>query len=410
MNIAHFTSLLACVLLTSATPTHGVNPNDLLPCAGDCNDDETVSVDELVRAVTIALGAAATDVCLAIDNNNDGFATVDELVRSVGNALDDHVDCKSLRRAAADVGLWIGVAEQASALPDASYRRVLRQFSSATPENELKQGVVQAVRGEDSYEQADAIIVPRCEAGDSVRGHTLVWDQQLPSWVLLSTIDERSRIMQEFIASAMSRYPCINTWDVVNEAFDERGRVKQNIWTDALGDEYLTLAFDIAHGVNPDALLFYNDFALEHLGPKWEGILNWIRKSRAEGVPISGIGTQMHLTLGDTQAPAALRTLCRDASAEGLLVHVTELDVRLRAPVTAEALSEQARLFRDVVTACADEPNCRSVTIWGAADHFSWISGFFPGYTSGTLFDDSFVPKPAFDLIRKALRERANPR
>ncbi|HVN83995.1 MAG TPA: ELWxxDGT repeat protein [Candidatus Binatia bacterium] len=56
-------------------------------CSGDCNRDGTVSVDELVRAVAIALGMASVDDCSPADTDGNGVVTVDELVQAVNSAL-----------------------------------------------------------------------------------------------------------------------------------------------------------------------------------------------------------------------------------------------------------------------------------------------------------------------------------
>jgi hypothetical protein len=66
----------------TVTETPGVSP-----CAGDCDGRNGVTVDELVRAVTIALGTFPVEECTAVDGNGDGVVTVDELVVAVNNAL-----------------------------------------------------------------------------------------------------------------------------------------------------------------------------------------------------------------------------------------------------------------------------------------------------------------------------------
>lgn len=56
-------------------------------CAGDCGGDGEVTVDEIVRLVNIALGAAPVDECTAGDGNGDGEITIDEIVAAVNKAL-----------------------------------------------------------------------------------------------------------------------------------------------------------------------------------------------------------------------------------------------------------------------------------------------------------------------------------
>jgi len=57
-------------------------------CTGDCDRDRHVSIAELLRGVSISLGAAAADSCESFDRNDDGVVGVDELVSGVANALD----------------------------------------------------------------------------------------------------------------------------------------------------------------------------------------------------------------------------------------------------------------------------------------------------------------------------------
>jgi len=56
-------------------------------CTGDCNGDGTVTVDDLVQGVNIALGLAPIDQCSSFDANADGLVTIDEIIAGVTNAL-----------------------------------------------------------------------------------------------------------------------------------------------------------------------------------------------------------------------------------------------------------------------------------------------------------------------------------
>ena len=56
-------------------------------CVGDCNLDNTVTVDEILKMVNIALGSVQLDSCMPGDANTDGQITVDEILAAVSNAL-----------------------------------------------------------------------------------------------------------------------------------------------------------------------------------------------------------------------------------------------------------------------------------------------------------------------------------
>ena len=71
---------------TGPTPTvtATATPND---CPGDCDGNRMVSVAELTRLITIALGRADISACPAGDADGDGEITIDDLVRAVSSAL-----------------------------------------------------------------------------------------------------------------------------------------------------------------------------------------------------------------------------------------------------------------------------------------------------------------------------------
>jgi hypothetical protein len=58
-----------------------------MSCSGDCNGNGTVTVDEVLTCVNVALGAAVS-TCLPCDRNHDGMVTVDEILAVVTAALD----------------------------------------------------------------------------------------------------------------------------------------------------------------------------------------------------------------------------------------------------------------------------------------------------------------------------------
>ena len=76
--------LLAMVLLlqTVRAPAAALGSG----CAGDCNGDGQVTVDELVTLARIALGVASLSACHPGDTNSDGRITVDEIVAAVNAA------------------------------------------------------------------------------------------------------------------------------------------------------------------------------------------------------------------------------------------------------------------------------------------------------------------------------------
>jgi len=71
----------------SFTPTRNT-PTPGGPCAGDCDENGAVTIDEVVTAVNIALGQASVDACPAADLNASGEITINELIAAIDRLLE----------------------------------------------------------------------------------------------------------------------------------------------------------------------------------------------------------------------------------------------------------------------------------------------------------------------------------
>ena len=172
-----------------------------------------------------------------------------------------------------------------------------------------------------------------------------------------------------------------------------------------LGPRYIADAFRWAHESDPQALLFYNDYDSEGLTPKSDAVYRLAERLKAEGVPISGVGIQMHIkAAGGATAADVARNMDRLAKL-GLLVNISEMDVRIRElPGTlAERLNVQRQIYADIVAACVAQPRCHAITLWGFTDAHSWVDGFF-GADDPLPFDEQYRRKPAYYGIRDALQ------
>ena len=306
-----------------------------------------------------------------------------------------------------------------SAVPletDPDYARVLgKRFDIVTSENAMKWGPVHPDPDRYDFGGADAIVDFAERHGQQVHGHNLVWHNYNPEWLTAGRYDEPAlrRILRRHILTVAGRYRGrIALWDVVNEAVDYTGSLRHTIWLDGIGPEYLDLAFRWAHKADPDALLYYNDFGAEGLGPKSDAVYELVAGMIERGVPIDGVGLQMHTTtISSPDAsglvdPMPFRPDPGDVAANidrlgglGLQVAITELTVRVPVPATADSLAAQADVYADVMQACLDAPACSSFTTWGFTDRYSWIPGRFPGFGAALPFDASFRPKPAYDAL-----------
>ena len=316
----------------------------------------------------------------------------------------------TLRGLAPSAGIRIGAAVDVDALQaDAAYARLLaREFNLLTPENAMKFSVVHPERGRYDFTQADALVEFAEANGMQVNGHVLVWHQQLPDWLTQGNFDsdELKAILRDHIQTLVTRYRGrVASWDVGAEAVDENGRLRETFWSRGIGPDYLALAFRWAHEADPQAHLRYNDYGGEGGGAKSDGIYDLMIELRRKGVPVHGVGLQMHASLKDAPRPGDVRFNMKRLAALGLQTHITEMDVMLSLPASRADLRAQAALYRDMLQACLAVPQCRSFSTWGASDRYSWIPAFFPGQGAALLFDAEGRAKPAYVSVQRVLRD-----
>jgi endo-1,4-beta-xylanase len=288
------------------------------------------------------------------------------------------------------------------------WQTLAREFSKITPENVMKMGPLRPARDQYFWDDADAIVDFAEKHAMQIHGHTLAWHIQQPKWI---TDDEKQwtretamQVLKEHIFAVVGRYKGrLKYWDVVNEAIEDNGSPRDTVWRRIIGPDYIELAFRWAHEADPGAKLLYNDYSGEGLGKKSDKIYELVRDLKQKGVPIHGVGLQMHLDL-DSPPPA------RDIAANmkrlgelGLEVHVTEMDVRIKEPITPEKLEKQGQIHRDVMLVALQSGVCKTFTFWGISDARSWIPGWFKGYNEGLPFNRHFQPKPAYHGLIEAL-------
>ncbi|TML90546.1 MAG: endo-1,4-beta-xylanase [Actinobacteria bacterium] len=190
-----------------------------------------------------------------------------------------------LRRLAARHGLAFGTAVRATALQqDDDFSDVLgHQYNALTPENELKWAVVHPQPDMYDFRAADIIVAFARRHHMVVHGHTLAWYSQNPDWLLRGHFGRERliAILRDHIATVVGRYRGrVSQWDVVNEAVDDGGGLRHNVWLDGIGPDYIALAFRFAHEADPSAKLFYNDYLIENPGPKATAVKRLVAGSR----------------------------------------------------------------------------------------------------------------------------------
>ncbi|MCZ0987440.1 endo-1,4-beta-xylanase [Streptomyces diastatochromogenes] len=315
-----------------------------------------------------------------------------------------HAADTPLRDLAAAKGKVIGTAVTGSKLTGTYGDIAGAQFSSLTPGNAMKWGTVEPTQGSFNWSEADQIVAFAQAHNQQVRGHTLVWHSQNPSWLTNGswTSAQLGSLLQNHISTEVGRYKGkIAAWDVVNEPFNEDGTYRSTLWYNGLGSGYVASALTWAHAADPDAKLYINDYNVEGVNAKSTALYNLVKSLKQQGVPIDGVGLQAHLILG--QVPATLQQNIQRFADLGVDVAITELDVRMALPADSTKLAQQAADFKSVVAACAAVARCVNVTVWGFTDSDSWVPSTFPGYGAATPYDENYAPKPAYHGIAEAL-------
>ncbi len=348
---------------------------------------------------------------------------------------------------------------------------VKTQFNHLVAENEMKWASLHPRPGADGYDfrAADAFVSFGLSNQMVLAGHTLVWHSQTPQWVFAGTNPPppgvtnagpspfastnppgttrfgRGRFgpgfgggpfgrytgprasrqelldrMREHIHTVVGRYKGkIKVWDVVNEALADSGAniLRNSLWLEIIGPDFIAKAFQYAHEADPDAILRYNDYGLENPA-KRRKLIALIQSLQEQKAPVHAIGSQAHVNVSTTFE--IMDESLAEIAALGLPIHITELDVNsaqrgqrgFGADITDNAAATQGGLVSDADRKLADayagifraflkhDKSVEIVTFWGANDANSWRSSGKP-----LLFDGDCQPKLAFHAVIEEARK-----
>jgi endo-1,4-beta-xylanase len=360
------------------------------------------------RVVRLALAAVLVVALAACGGGGDSPTTPSTPAPGASPDV-PATDPDPLRNAAAAARKWVGAAVQSSLLQnDPTYAAVFaKHFDYVTAEYEMKWDPVQRQPGVFDFSGADQVVGFAETHGMNVKGHALVWHAATPAWVEELSPPELQIALEDHIRTVVGRYRGrVAVWDVVNEAIDDStGGLRDTLFLQGLGPGYIAQAFRLAREADPEALLVYNDYGAERLNRKSDAVYELVKGLKEGGVPIDGVGLQMHVDATRTPPVGEVAANMARLADLGLLVNISEMDVRIRGlgGATTSRLQRQREVYRDLVGACVAQPRCDTVTFWGFTDAHSWIDSFF-AEDDPLLFDEQYQAKPAFFGVEDALR------
>ena len=335
----------------------------------------------------------------------------------------------SLKAHAAKCGVLVRAAVDVRLLKsDAVYQRVLgEQYDIFVAENAMKWGPLRPAPDQFYFEAADELMAFAAKNGAKVRGHNLVWHQQLPAWFAGTATKENARkILTDHIMTVTGRYKGkMHSWDVVNEAvLPKDGRpdgLRMSPWMELLGPDYIEIAFRAARVADPHALLAYNEYGVEYDSDEDEErraiTLRLLRRLKASGVPLDAVGIQSHIkAAAPSTIGKGLRDFMASVRAIGLQIFITELDVNEDDIADNDvarrdhAIAETYSSYLDLVLA---EPSVKAVLTWGVSDSHTWLNSGpthqrkQPNRPQRALpFDNDYQPTEAFFAMRDSFDKR----
>jgi endo-1,4-beta-xylanase len=352
---------------------------------------------------------------------------------NVAIAVEAPSGASTLRELGAKIQLHIGTAAIPNDLSDPTLSQITAdQFSVLTPGNEMKWQVVEPQQGNFNWTGADNLVNFATTHHQRVRGHTLVWHNQLPNWltqgVANGTIgnDQLRDLLHNHITTEVSRYRGkIWQWDVLNEMFADSNPSQLNpkdFWISHLGPGIIADAFRWAHAADPKALLCYNDYNIageDGSNAKFNAAFAMVKNLRAQNVPIDCVGDQGHLDLQFGFNPILMTQDLEAYASLGLKVAITEADVRTfvettdsnQTPIVSQtdptpshtANPAAADWYIGMLQSCLSVRACISFTVWGFADAESWVPGTFAGEGDADIYDVNLNPKPQYTGLQMTL-------
>jgi endo-1,4-beta-xylanase len=299
-------------------------------------------------------------------------------------------------------------------LNEERYRNlIISQFNSITPEQSMKASVIHPQKEIYDFSETDFLIKFCKKYNKRLHGHTLVWYKNNPRWMerFKGNKVEWEQMLKEHIQTVIGHCKDgIKSWDVLNEAFNPDGSLRENIWLKNIGESYIEKSFRYAEEADPEALFFYNDFDLESRPAKLNAVLKFFSDLRSKGVKIDGIGMQMHISISSPYA-SEINMAAMQVEERGFMVHYSEFDITVVKGSSLtfgekNQLRRQAARIKEIVAGYRHLRSKTSfgITMWGLTDADSWLTEK-NGHDRPLLFDSRCRAKPAYCGFLEGLSE-----
>jgi endo-1,4-beta-xylanase len=316
----------------------------------------------------------------------------------------------------------IGVALQASKLAGDYATRVKNEFSSITAEYEMKMDPIFQAVGSYNFTPGDKLVDFAKVNNMQVHGHALIWHGAVPTFVknFSGTNQEFEDMIHTYIKDVVTHFKGkVVSWDVVNEAFEDgnTGALRNSIFRQKMGDNYVAKCFQFAREADPNVLLFYNDYNIEsdkdnsnNPNIKLNAVLSMVDNLQANSIPINGVGFQMHINY-NYPSEIQLTNAVAKVVAKGVKVHFSEIDIRVNPNndltflTVAQANAQKAKYKEVVRVYRTTVPSAQqfAITVWGVNDGSTWLIDFWKQPEWPLLFFDDLKPKPAHTGFLEAL-------
>lgn len=303
---------------------------------------------------------------------------------------------------------YVGTAVAGAPLAiDEAYRTLaIGQFNMWTLENELKPQFIHPSQGTYTFGEADLLVNAAFANNIAIHGHALVFGEANAAWVRNAKPADLQKIMTDHITTVVSHYKGkIREWDVVNEPLndyeDTGDGLRHHLWYNAMGEQYIDIAFKAARAADPQADLYINDFGLEADDERWDEFVALLQRLQSRGVPIDGVGFQAHVYERSDQIDfGVLKAHFKQLETMGLKVRISEMDV------TGDDSSFQASQYAGVFKICMEAVNCTAFSTWGLSDKYGSTTEYhaYPlEYGNDLLWSERLQAKSALAAITAQL-------